>query len=152
MTNWPFVHQQHDKFHRDKVQHPSVPSDGFQPPSQQALSGDRGSEPSAPHTIQPLKAHRLDGLLYHLFCWLLVASTGQHWPVRTPHAIPCSLPIPQSKNCTSYLAYPFQIQQAFGYFSQAIPGITQRKGRKRNIRVMETARFSNGCSSSQYRY
>ena len=45
---------------------PSVPSDGFQPASQRALSVDRGSEPSVPHTIHPLKPHSLDVLLYHL--------------------------------------------------------------------------------------
>ncbi len=27
-------------------------------------------------------------------CWLLVVSVGQNWPVRTPHAISCSLLIP----------------------------------------------------------
>ncbi len=45
---------------------PSVPSDGFQPASQRALSVDRGSEPSVPHTIQPLKPHSLDVFLYQL--------------------------------------------------------------------------------------
>ena len=77
------------------IRGPSVPSDGFQPASQRALSVVRGSEPSVPHTIQPLKPHTLDVMLYHLLCWLLVASFGQNRPVRTPHAIPCSLPIPR---------------------------------------------------------
>src|SRR5215469_2878000 len=30
-------------------------------------------------------------------CWLLVASVGPNWPVRTSHAVSCSLPIPQRK-------------------------------------------------------
>ena len=32
-------------------------------------------------------------------CWLLVASDGPNRPVRTPHAVSCSLPIPR-KNST----------------------------------------------------
>jgi hypothetical protein len=34
-------------------------------------------------------------------CWLLVASVGQNWPVRTPHYDSCSLPIPQRKSTIS---------------------------------------------------
>src|SRR5260221_11853616 len=34
-------------------------------------------------------------------CWLLVASDGPNWPVRTPHAVSCSLPIPQRKSTIS---------------------------------------------------
>jgi hypothetical protein len=31
-------------------------------------------------------------------CWLLVASVGQNRPVRTPHAVSCSEPVPQRKS------------------------------------------------------
>src|SRR5438876_4053870 len=34
-------------------------------------------------------------------CWLLVASVGQNWPVRTPHAVSCSLLIPHHKSTIS---------------------------------------------------
>jgi len=34
-------------------------------------------------------------------CWLLVASVGPNWPVRTPHAVSCSLPIPERKRTIS---------------------------------------------------
>jgi hypothetical protein len=34
-------------------------------------------------------------------CWLLVASVRQNWPVRTLHAVSCSLPIPQRKSIIS---------------------------------------------------
>lgn len=33
-----------------------------------------------------------------LVCWLLVASVGQNWPVRTPYAVSCSLPIPEKQS------------------------------------------------------
>jgi hypothetical protein len=31
-------------------------------------------------------------------CWLLVVSVSQNWPVRTPHPVPYSLPIPHRKS------------------------------------------------------
>ncbi len=34
-------------------------------------------------------------------CWLLVVSVGQNGPVRTPHPIPCFLPIAQRKSTIS---------------------------------------------------
>jgi hypothetical protein len=34
-------------------------------------------------------------------CWLRVVSVGQNRPVRTPHAVSCSLPIPQRKSTIS---------------------------------------------------
>src|SRR6266700_2952778 len=36
-----------------------------------------------------------------LVCWLLVAFVGQNWPVRTPHAVSCSLLIPHHKSTIS---------------------------------------------------
>jgi hypothetical protein len=36
-----------------------------------------------------------------VLCWLLVASVGQNWAVRTPTSISCSLPIPQRKSTIS---------------------------------------------------
>jgi hypothetical protein len=36
-----------------------------------------------------------------VLCWLLVASVGPNWPVRTPHAVSCSLPIPERKRTIS---------------------------------------------------
>ncbi len=65
--NWPILSACHALF-LEIIRRPSVPSDGFQPPSQQALSVDRGFEPSVPHAIQPLKSHSLHVLLYHLLC------------------------------------------------------------------------------------
>jgi hypothetical protein len=50
------------------------------------------------------------------------------------------------KACAGYLEYPFQNKQELCSISQAVPGISPGKERKREIRLMETTRFLNGCS------
>jgi len=49
--------------------------------------------------LSPAK-RRGSGLIRNL-CWLLVASVSQNGPVRIPHAVFCSLPIPQRKSTIS---------------------------------------------------
>src|SRR5215467_4800360 len=52
-------------------------------------------------TLQPvlfkksLQRADKERLLLSSLCWLLVVFVGPNWPVRTPHAVSCSLPIPQ---------------------------------------------------------
>ena len=53
-----------------------------------AHNPEREAKPVATWRVSPL-------------CWLLVASVGQNRPVRTPHPIPCFLPIAQRKSTIS---------------------------------------------------
>jgi hypothetical protein len=62
-------------------------------------------------------------------------STGTYAP-RAPNAL----------SCAGYLEYPFQNKQELCSISQAVPGISPGKERKREIRLMETTRFLIGCS------
>jgi hypothetical protein len=50
--------------------------------------------------IPVIRQQENDGRRFPL-CWLLVASASQNWPVRTPHAVSCSLLIPHHKSTIS---------------------------------------------------
>jgi hypothetical protein len=65
-----------------------------------------------------MKGSQKEWYLFQIFL-----HTCEDFALRLPNSSkPC---------CTGYLAYPFQIQQAFGSFAQAVPGISRRKGRKK---------------------
>ena len=51
--------------------------------------------------MNPLKSPQYSFSCGTLLCWLLVASVGQNWLVRTPQQVLCSLPISHRKRTIS---------------------------------------------------